>query len=71
MPPIKINPDSVAAMAASVAGCVKSLVDAVRNGTEPTYGPLQGRLDQELILAIRQSAADGGRPIRLPLENQG
>jgi predicted dehydrogenase len=51
-----------------VAGCIKSLVDAVRNNTEPTYGPLQGRLDQELILAIRQSSADGGKPVTLPLD---
>jgi predicted dehydrogenase len=50
-----------------VAGCIMSLVNAVRDNTEPTYGPLQGRLDQELILAIRQSAAEGGRPIELPL----
>jgi predicted dehydrogenase len=53
-----------------VAGCIMSLVDAVRNNTEPTYGPLQGRLDQELILAIRQSAANGGRPVSLPLDPQ-
>jgi predicted dehydrogenase len=51
-----------------VAGCIKSLVDAVRNNTEPTYGPLQGRLDQEIILAIRRSSAEGGRPIDLPLD---
>jgi predicted dehydrogenase len=51
-----------------VAGCIQSLVEAVRNDTEPTYGPLQGRLDQELILALRQSALEGGRPIRLPLD---
>lgn len=51
-----------------VAGCIMSLVDAVRNGTEPTYGALQGRLDQELILAIRQSAEEGNRPITLPLD---
>lgn len=51
-----------------VAGCIKSLVDAVNNDTEPTYGPLQGRLDQELIIALRQSAADGGRPVDLPLD---
>jgi predicted dehydrogenase len=51
-----------------VAGCLMSLVNAVRNGTEPTYGPLQARLDQELILAIRQSSLEGGRPIRLPLD---
>lgn len=42
-----------------VAGCIKSLVDAVRDGTEPTYGAAQGRLDQELILAIRASAERG------------
>jgi hypothetical protein len=51
-----------------VAGCLKSLVDAVRNGTEPTYGPQQGRLDQELILAIRMSSLEGGKPIPLPLD---
>ncbi len=44
-----------------VAGCLMSLVDAVRHNIDPTYGPLQARLDQELILAIRQSAAEGGR----------
>jgi len=51
-----------------VAGCIMSLVNAVRSGTEPTYGGAQGRLDQELILAIRQSAAEGGRPVSLPLD---
>lgn len=51
-----------------VAGCIKSLLDAVANDTEPTYGPLQGRLDQELIIALRQSAAEGGRPVDLPLD---
>ena len=51
-----------------VAGCILSLVNAVRNGTEPTYGALQGRLDQELILAIRQSSALGGIPVQLPLD---
>ncbi len=51
-----------------VAGCIKSLVDAVRNDTEPTYGPLQGRLDQELIIAIRESSAAGGVPVQIPLE---
>ena len=51
-----------------VAGCVMSLIDAVRSGGEPTYGPQQGRLDQELILALRRSSAEGGRPVRLPLE---
>jgi predicted dehydrogenase len=51
-----------------VAGCLMSLVNAVRSGGEPTYGPYQARLDQELILAIRQSSQEGGRPIQLPLD---
>jgi predicted dehydrogenase len=51
-----------------VAGCLLSLVNAVRNGSEPTYGPYQGRLDQEIILALRMSAADQCRPVKLPLD---
>jgi predicted dehydrogenase len=51
-----------------VAGCLLSLVNAVRDNTEPTYGPYQGRMDQELILAIRQSSANGGAPVKLPLD---
>jgi predicted dehydrogenase len=53
-----------------VAGCLLSLVDAVRNGTEPTYGAYQGRLDQELTLALRMSALNGGQPVKLPLDPQ-
>jgi predicted dehydrogenase len=51
-----------------VAGCLLSLVNAVRAGTEPTYGPHQGRLDQEIILALRMSSLEGGRPVVLPLD---
>jgi predicted dehydrogenase len=51
-----------------VAGCLLSLVDAVNNNTEPSYGALQGRLDQELIVAIRMSSQQGGAPIRLPID---
>jgi predicted dehydrogenase len=51
-----------------VAGCLISLVNAVRNDTDSTYGPLQGRLDQEIILAIRMSAQNGGQPIQLPID---
>ena len=51
-----------------VAGCLLSLVEAVNNGTEPSYGPQQGRLDQELIVAIRMSSKQGGAPIRLPID---
>jgi predicted dehydrogenase len=51
-----------------VAGCLLSLVNAVRHQTEPSYGPHQARLDQELTLAIRISSQQGGQPIRLPLD---
>lgn len=49
-----------------VAGCILSLVRAVREGSEPSYGPHQGRLDQELILAIRQSS-QARQVVNLPL----
>ena len=51
-----------------VAGCLLSLIEAVRTNSEPTYGAAQARLDQELILAIRQSSLAGGVPVTLPLE---
>lgn len=51
-----------------VAGCILSLVDAVRTGGDPSYGPHQARLDQEIIVAIRQSAAAGGMRLNLPLD---
>lgn len=51
-----------------VAGCLLSLVNAVRTGSEPSYGPYQARLDQELILALRLSAQQGGKPVHLPLD---
>jgi predicted dehydrogenase len=51
-----------------VAGCLLSLVTAIREGTEPSYGAAQARRDQEIILAIRQSSLQGGQPIRLPLD---
>ena len=54
-----------------IAGCIISLVAAVRDNTEPTYGPTQGRLDQELVLAMRKSSRLGGQPslCRLPSWN--
>lgn len=48
-----------------VAGCLQSLIDAVNNNTEPSYGPAQARLDQEIVLALHQSSQEGGRPVRL------
>jgi predicted dehydrogenase len=50
-----------------VAGCIMSLVDAVRSDTAPSYGPHQARLDQEIVLAIRRSSEAGSQPIMLPL----
>ena len=51
-----------------VAGCLMSLVDAVRNDSAPTYGPQQARLDQEITLAIQRSARANGIPVALPLD---
>jgi len=48
-----------------VASCLLSLMDAVRTQTPPSYGAGQARLDQALILALRQSADEGGRPVML------
>lgn len=51
-----------------VAGCLLSLVRAVRDDSEPSYGPLQGRMDQEIFLAIHKSAMEGGKSVALPLD---
>jgi len=51
-----------------VAGCLMSLVDAIRNHTEPSYGAAQARLDQEIIVAIRQSSRESGQPLTLPID---
>ncbi len=52
----------------AVGSCILSLMTAIRDNTEPSYGAQQGRLDQEIITAIRQSSANGGQPITLPLD---
>jgi hypothetical protein len=52
----------------AVASCLMSLVNAVRGGGQPTYGPMQARLDQELALAVYESSRNDGAPIRLPLD---
>ena len=49
-----------------VAGCIMSLVDAVRENTAPTYGAVQARLDQELVVLMRKSAEAGGTPVEMP-----
>jgi predicted dehydrogenase len=50
-----------------VAGCIMSLVQAIRTRTAPSYGATQALLDQEIILAIRRSAENGNQPVSLPL----
>jgi hypothetical protein len=52
----------------AVAACLTSLTSAVREDREPSYGAAQARLDQEIILALRQSSLAGGQPVRLPLD---
>jgi predicted dehydrogenase len=51
----------------AVADCVMSLVCAIREDRPPEYGPGQARLDQEVTLAMYESARRGGEPVRLPL----
>ncbi|MGE5223181.1 MAG: Gfo/Idh/MocA family protein [Omnitrophica WOR_2 bacterium] len=50
----------------AVADCLMSLVNAIRSGTQPEYGPQQARLDQEIVLAMQASARNNHQPVRLP-----
>jgi predicted dehydrogenase len=52
----------------AVADCLMSLVQAIREDTSPEYGASQARLDQELILAMNESANQEGARITLPLQ---
>ena len=47
--------------------CLMSLVQAIRENRPPEYGAEQARLDQEVTLAMRESAKRGGEPVKLPL----
>lgn len=51
----------------AVADCVMSLVRAIRENCQPEYGAEQARLDQEVTLAMYESARRGGEPVQLPL----
>ena len=44
-----------------------SIYRAIVEGVEPEYGALNGRTDQEILIAIRESARKRGQPIDLPL----
>ena len=54
----------------AVADCVMSLVHAIREDKQPEYGAQQARLDQELTLAVHESAGKSGSSIRLPLQQE-
>jgi predicted dehydrogenase len=53
----------------AVADCLMSLVNAIRKNKLPEYGPLQARLDQEVTLAMYESAKDSGASVRLPIQH--
>ena len=44
-----------------------SIYRAIIEGVEPEYGAVNGRTDQEILIAIRESARNGGGAIDLPL----
>ena len=46
---------------------LSSIGNAVLNDTEPSYGALNGRKDQEISIAISESALKGNVPVKLPL----
>ena len=52
----------------AVADCVMSLVHAIREDKSPEYGARQARLDQELTLAMHESARNSGTSIRVSLQ---
>jgi predicted dehydrogenase len=54
----------------ATASALMSLVRAVREEATPEYGPEQARLDQEVSLAMAESARRGGEPVKLPFHPQ-
>ena len=51
----------------SVASQLMSIADAHRNDAEPEYGALNGRVDQEVALAMAKSWSSGSAAVELPL----
>ncbi|HLZ10424.1 MAG TPA: Gfo/Idh/MocA family oxidoreductase [Chloroflexota bacterium] len=47
---------------AEAAG-LQSLIDAIRTGQPPEYGPVNARVDQAIYLAMKRSAALDGAPV--------
>ena len=51
----------------SVASELLSIADAHRDGKEPEYGALNGRIDQEVALAMAKSWSSDSAPVELPM----
>ncbi len=51
-------------MIAEAAG-LQSLIDAVRTGVPPEYGPENARADQAIYVAMKRSAQQGGVPVEV------
>lgn len=51
----------------SVAYELLSITNAHRNNTEPEYGAINGRIDQEVSIAMSKSWSSGNAPVELPL----
>ncbi len=54
----------------AVADCLMSLVNGIREDKLPEYGPLQARLDQEVTLAMDESARNSGARVKLPMRHE-
>ena len=51
----------------SVASELMSIAEAHKNNAEPEYGALNGRIDQEVALAMARSWSNDSTPVELPL----
>jgi len=52
----------------SVASEIMSIVNAVRNNTEPEYGPYNGRKDREIDVGMMRSWSNNSQPVTFPFE---
>ena len=68
--PLNYADDWGAADVIAIADALTSLHQAVTGGRAPEYGSADARLDQELSIAIGESARLQGQPVRLPLREE-
>jgi predicted dehydrogenase len=54
----------------AIADCLMSLIRAIRENKSSEYGPRQARLDQELVLAMHESARNSEKSVTLPLQHK-